>query len=429
MPDSQFDGLNAKLVVHRVKPAYAHDPCPSVPRRAAVLIHGRTAYGPAVFDLQAATPEGGDLSVQRALARAGIDTFAPDLLGYGESTRFDNGLDDPGNASLPGVNPRTGNCDFSAGCDRTHVQVFPLQQQVDKLFKNPLGEQLRPHSSSVRFATPDVFVRDIRQVIDDAIKKAHPSDGKVTLVGYSAGGMFVGRTLDPANPNVLLPNSADYIAKVNRVVFLSSLFNAPATEPPASVLASFPLHVYDATDLATTWKMLPDRDAACTGHVVPGSPQQLWTQITERDPVGREWGGDVLGQPTGLARSPVFSSFGWGPAAASRLTPPTLIIHGAEDQVFPVTNGSDIYTNLPGTMTNKVLVTVSCASHGLLFEGCSGPRCVPPPGQTPYGGTAGAPWAGPHSTFTAALIEWITNHTFNTHPSGQFTVDESGVAP
>jgi len=44
-----------------------------------VLIHGRTIAGPAVFDLRTATG-GAELSVQEALARAGIDTFAPSLL-------------------------------------------------------------------------------------------------------------------------------------------------------------------------------------------------------------------------------------------------------------------------------------------------------------------------------------------------------------
>ncbi|MFG3689590.1 hypothetical protein [Micromonospora sp. NPDC047740] len=78
-------------------------------------------------------------------------------------------------------------------------------------------------------------------------------------------------------------------------------------------------------------------------------------------------------------------------------------------------------------VTNKVLVQVNCASHGLLWEGCSGHRCTPASG-TPYGGTPGTPWAGPHSTLKAALIEWIKSGTFNGASNGQFTVNESGVA-
>ena len=56
MPDPQFDGLQAQLEVHRVRPVYA-DKCPSVPNRAVVLIHGRVVTGPVAFDLRYPTPE------------------------------------------------------------------------------------------------------------------------------------------------------------------------------------------------------------------------------------------------------------------------------------------------------------------------------------------------------------------------------------
>ena len=65
-----------------------------------MLVHGRVGSGPDTFDLLYPAPGGGLLSVQEALARAGIDTFAPNLLGYSPSTTFSDGLDDPGNASL-----------------------------------------------------------------------------------------------------------------------------------------------------------------------------------------------------------------------------------------------------------------------------------------------------------------------------------------
>ena len=95
MPDPQFDGRPARLEVHRIQPVYRHGRCPEVAARAAVLIHGRTGTGPVAFDLRHSAPGGGNLSVQEGLARAGIDTFAPSLLGYGHSTRFAEGLDDP----------------------------------------------------------------------------------------------------------------------------------------------------------------------------------------------------------------------------------------------------------------------------------------------------------------------------------------------
>ncbi|MCX5380323.1 hypothetical protein [Streptomyces sp. NBC_00091] len=192
------------------------------------------------FDVRHPAPEGGTLSVQKALARAGIDTFAPSLLGYGHSTRFGDGLNDPANASLRPCLP-DGTCPHPEGCDRTHNPVIsPLDQQGTLLLTNPLGGERRAHSSSVRFARTDVWVRDIRQVIDDAIARAKPTDGKVALVGQSLGGQRVGRTLYAANP--VLPGSTDTIAKVNRVVSLSSAFGGPTEETtPPGGFATFPL--------------------------------------------------------------------------------------------------------------------------------------------------------------------------------------------
>jgi hypothetical protein len=64
------------------------------------------------------------------------------------------------------------------------------------LAANPLGGQRRTRSSAVSFANTDVWVRDIAQTIEDAIARAHPTDGKVTLVSYSLGTLRVGRADD-----------------------------------------------------------------------------------------------------------------------------------------------------------------------------------------------------------------------------------------
>jgi hypothetical protein len=122
MPDPQFDGLPAQLEVHRVRPVYA-DKCPSVPNRAVVLVHGRSVTGPVAFDLRYPAPGGGTLSVQEDLARAGIDTFAPSLVGYGRSTRFARGLDDPGNASLAPF-ASNGVCPSPQGATEPTIRYF-----------------------------------------------------------------------------------------------------------------------------------------------------------------------------------------------------------------------------------------------------------------------------------------------------------------
>ena len=427
MPDAQFDGRPAKLEVHRVSPVYANGKCQSVPNRAIVLVHGRTVPADPTFDVHHPAPEGGSLSLQESLARAGIDTFAPSLLGYGRSTRFDEGLNDPANASLrPYL--ADGSCPYPEGCDRTHNPVFQLDQQGSLLSVNPLAGERHPHSSNVRFARIDVWVRDIGQVIDDAIARAKPTDGKVALLGYSFGGPRAGRTLYAANP--VLPESADVIAKVSRVVFLSSLFGGTTEEtPPPTGFVTFPLTLTRDPGRAGFAMTSPARDEACTGHVIPGSPEQQWNQTMQNDTVGRDWGGVDPAHPSGLNRSPTFSSYGWNAAVAGQLAAPTLVIQGVEDVGVPggLSNSTAIYNALPASMANKVLVQIECASHALQLEGCSGARCTPASG-TPYGGIPGAPWAGPHATVKAALIEWVKGGTFNGTASGRFNVDASGVA-
>ncbi|MGW0391063.1 alpha/beta fold hydrolase [Streptomyces sp. NPDC003042] len=418
MPDPKFDGRPAKIQVHRVRPVYAHGKCRGVPNRAAVLVHGSRVPGTPSFDLRHNAPDGGTLSTQRALAQAGIDTFAPSLLGYGRSTRFADGLDDPGNASLRPYNA-DGSCSHPEGCDRAHLPIFPLDQQGTLLLNNPLDGQRRPHSSNHRFARTDVFVRDIRQVIDHAIARAKPSDGKVTLIGWSFGANYAARTLhtDPAFAK----------EKVNRVVFHSSGFDTPTEEvtPPAG-FTSFPTSLATRMSIVSGPTMPPGRAEVCTGHRIPGTQEQLWGQMMEEDPLGSTWGGDSPTNPAGLNRSPTFSLYGWNAQVAGELTTtPSLVIHGTDDTVANPAWGPAIYNSL-GT-SDKVLVQVRCGSHLLHLAGCSGPRCIPESG-TPYGGRPGRPWAGPHSTYQAALTEWIENGTFDGAANGHFVVNESGVA-
>ncbi|KJK46832.1 hypothetical protein UK23_22395 [Lentzea aerocolonigenes] len=411
MPDPKFDGRSAEIQVHRVSPVYAHGKCAYVPNRAAVLVHGSRVSGTPSFDLRHNAPNGDTLSTQRALAQAGIDTFAPSLLGYGRSTRFADGLDDPGNASLRPYNT-DGSCSHAEGCDRAHLPIFPLDQQGTLLLNNPLDGQRSAHSTGTRFARTDVFVRDIRQVVNYAIAHAKPSDRKVTLIGWSFGANYVAATLH-ANPA--------FAKKVNRVVFHSSGFDTPTEElVPPDGFTSFPTNLATRDSIVSGPAMPPGRAAACTGHRIPGTQEQLWSQMMEEDPLGSTWGGG-----TGLHRSPTFSLYGWNSEVASSLTTPSLVIHGTDDTVAKPEWGPAVYNSLGAS--GKVLVQVQCGSHLLHLAGCSGDRCTPESG-TPYGGRPGEPWAGPYSTYQAALTEWIKNGTFDGASRGHFVVNESGVA-
>jgi pimeloyl-ACP methyl ester carboxylesterase len=432
MPDRQFDGRPARLQVHRVYPVYEPGARPTV-RRAVVLIHGRTVPGPVVFDLRGTDTARRELSVQKALALEGIDTFAPSLLGYGRSTRFDEGLNDPGNASLrayPG-DPDTP-CQYPEGCDRTLIaNINPLDQQSMLLPRpgstvgNPLVAR-RAHSSNFHFARTDVWVRDIDQVIEDAIERARPTDRKVALVGYSLGGQNVGRTLYADNPNEHLEYERDkVIAKVSRVVFLNSFFGArvagigPTEERDPLGPPTFPLTLNDRSGSDDGWKMPADTDpGACPGRVIDGTKQQVWNQTMEQETMGREWGQRPWSgsEPTGgLNRAPTFSGYGWNKIVAGQLRTPTLVMQGLQDGVLPTGpgTGEELYEALPDpeeNVFNKVLVQVECASHVLQWEGCDGPNCKPH-----------------HATFKDALIEWIKRGTFNRAPNGSWIVNKRGV--
>jgi len=457
MPDPYFDEREATLHVQRIRPVYGGGTSLPAPPPVVVLIHGRTVPGPVVFDLREPGTGGGALSVQEVLARAGIDTFAPSLLGYGKSTRFDKGLDDPGNASLRPYSPPPGStdCPYPEGCDRTLLPgINPLDQQGTMLLVNPFAELTggvrRKHSIESRFARTDVWVRDIDQVINKAIglnkeNYAGPDERKVTLVGYSVGGEHVGRTLYANNPlgGHQLEQRAAIIDKVSRVVFVNSLFRPQGLpEDPNLGLPTFPLTLNDRLGSDVNWRMLGEplgcEGTSCSGHIIPGTQEQVWCQTLEQETLGLGWGGDDARYPTGLNRAPTFSGYGWNNAVAGQLSKPTLVIQGLKDTGLPAgpDTGGAIYAALhkglhlpPESMPNKVLVQVECASHALVWEGCAGDRCRPAPGTgTPYGGPPGrATWAGPHATLKAALIEWITSETFNDARSGSFIIDQSGV--
>ena len=141
--------------------------------------------------------------------------------------------------------------------------MFQLHQQGSDIFSNPLGEQHLPYTSAVHFARTDVWVRYIRQVIEDAIARAQPTDGKVAFVGYSLGAVRVGRALDAAR-------FPEIVQRVSRVAFLSTIFGESTEEtPPAGGVVTFPLSLTERSEVVESDRM-PNagRDAVCASHRV-----------------------------------------------------------------------------------------------------------------------------------------------------------------
>lgn len=391
MPDNQFASQKAFLRVHRVSPTFSRSGCRA--KKAMILVHGKTVGGSVTFDLQHTTPGFAPLSLQEALAYAGIDTFAPDLLGYGLSTRFS--LDDPANASLPGYEA-DGSCRV-IGCDRTRNNiVFPLDQQRTKLWTNPLNGAYKAHSSKSYFGNTDVWARDIRQVIDDARSKTGLS--RVSLLGYSFGGPRVGRVL-----HQLGTSAADHI---DRVIFVSSLFDTLG--PNGEIHVEYPTEEKDlpgvekSTSFPLTLTALGGWENPSPDRVPPGAPEAFAKQAQLLDPLGAKWGGTDTSRPTGLIRSPTFTNSGWNKHVAKAITIPTLVLHGTDDKTVPVKNAVNLYDKL--TVPKKVLVEINCASHLMQYE------------------TAPA-WEGPHRAVADAIIDWVDKCTFGNRSDGHFTID------
>jgi pimeloyl-ACP methyl ester carboxylesterase len=466
MPDPALNGLPAKLRVHRVRPVYAAGSCPSGSGDAIVMIAGGTGLGSTAYDLRmpptAADPAGGRLSLQETMARAGIDTFAPDLLGYGLSSRLV--LDEPCSASLPGFQT-DGSCANSQNLCDTGRQFFPVNLQAVPTQASPVGLGIHPgpaglsgdpsaplcdHSSRKYFANTDVFADNIIAVINAAIEKARPSDGKVVLLGYSASGIYVGHTLSRwggANN------------KVRRVVFMDVNFRYIWKGPnqPAPILQELPTREEDnLTDIAVTfpltldplggpWASLrsvpatqPSRESICdpvdpndpndTTRVPAGAAAALEAQTRALDPLGASWGGTGP-TPSGLRRSPTFSRYGWNSEVAGALTIPTLVLQAADDGNVPKVASETTYAALT-QVANKVLLQVECGSHNAYFESCGrGAACADEdPLTTPYGQPLESQsWEGPRRTFAAALIEWVKSGAINGQPNGQYCVNATGV--
>lgn len=405
MPDdANFGGQQASLRVHRVSPTYNLPSCKA--KMAIVLVHGKTLAGSDSFDLQHTTPTGDSLSLQEALARAGIDTFAPDLLGYGLSTRFANGLDDPNNASRSDDKTRS-------------ARVFPLEQQtrylgdnqplqVDGLGVNPLGNGPQTHSSSTYFANTDVWARDILQVVDYA---RQTTGLRVALLGYSFGGPRIGRALYRLG--------AGASEMISEVIFMSSLFDAlpgKPGEPPTPLDIKTEEDQLDPVERSTTFPLTLSSkpgwdnakaaaDGQCAGRVPPGAPEALAAQTQALDPLGATWGGADRNRPTGLIRSPTFTVSGWNKQVAKGVTLPTLVLHGTGDGIVPVENSRHLYAAL--TTDKKVLVEVRCASHLMQYE-------------------TATTWPGPHKAVADAIIEWLSTEAYAGESKGRFSIDENG---
>ncbi len=278
------------------------------PGPVVLFVHGAT--GPSVpdFDLDFK-----DYNWMATLARAGFDTYAVDLYGYGSSPR--PGMDDPCNASA--------------------------KQQQDILMNRPLKAACAP-SYAFQMTTIRHEWQQLDAVVDFLRRSTnHP---RVNIVGWSAGGPRVGGYVS-MHPE-----------KIDRVVLYAPSPTIAGLNIPDKPSEGTPLY------LQTKEALMRGRWAAdekCDGQVDPGIREAVWKATLDWDRVGRSWGN--AGE--GVMRSPLLKDFGWSPDMAAKITAPTLVVVGEFDRLA---DRHTVFEQLGSKQ--KMFLRVACASHFMVWE-------------------------------------------------------------
>lgn len=273
--------------------------------RVVLFVHGATVPSVPDYDLEYKT-----YNWMAHLARAGFNTYAMDLSGYGNSPR--PMMDDPCN-------------------------VDPKQQKI---------VSGRPLKSACAANYPRQFntIRDDWKEIDavvDHLRRVNRTD-RIHIIGWSAGGPRVGGYV------------AQHPEKINRVMLYapSPTIADAIPEVPA---AGFPMSLQTREDME---KKRWDPDVRCPGQVEPGVRDAVWKAIMAYDRVGASWG-----PPEGVMRGRVATTFGWTREMAAKVTPPTLVMVGEFDRLK---ERRTVYEQI--SSADKVFVNVSCASHFMVWE-------------------------------------------------------------
>ena len=365
-----YFGLPAKIDIHRVRPVYENERCSHQlgPRHTAILLHGRT------LDVSGFDVQYGDYSLMRAMALAGIDSFAFNQLGYGLSSRF--GMDDP--------------CNVSNSHD-VSLPEHPGNQQNTFLVPNPLAAEC-DHTDHSVFTTSQAAVDQLDQVIQHV--QSTTGDAKVSLFSWSMGGTTVGDYLAQ-------PDKQHNVA--NAVFYSSGPFGLPA-EQPAPPYPTWPTGLGDFARFVGVFQI----DPACPGQRDPNIIAPLWASIRARDPVGATWG-STDPATGGVFRWPTAIRWGWGPAEAARVRVPVMVISPLGDKIVPPSLQTSLYEALASE--RKVIVRIDCASHAAAWEGST----------NAFG------WSGPHTTLQDATVEWMLHDTYQGARSGAFHAKVDGT--
>ncbi len=297
----------------------------------ALFIHGATTSAVPDFDADFE-----NYSWMSYLAENCFDVFAMDIQGYGLSTRPK--MDDPCNASLA--------------------------DQERYLIPNPLEATCAP-SYSLPVESLQSSYDEMDTVVDYIRELRKDKDLKINILGWSRGGTRA------------VGYAAHHRDKVEKLVLYSPGRIPPTPQTPRAIRV-----VLDRTTSFAFWDDQLDKKN-CPNTLDRAIRDTLWDQILEFDELGSTWG------PAGVNRGPGLDPLGWESTLPSMVTVPSLIIRGSLDTIADGPSVQRLYDDLGST--DKVLVTVSCATHALV-------------------------WEKKHTVLLDASLQWLTSGTYHGAP-------------
>jgi pimeloyl-ACP methyl ester carboxylesterase len=272
-------------------------------------VHGAGTPAEVSFDSRRA-----DYSWLDAVARAGFDTFAVDMTGYGRSTR-PPAMNDACNVArpqqarfVPGVIP--------AACDPTQATAI---------------------------TTMDSDWKDIDAAVDYV--RALRGVERVSLVGWSQGGPRI------AGYTARHPEKVERIAVLAPAYTRDSAVAAPASLPRIDGAVT----VQSRSDFIANW----DRQVGCPGQYDAAVARDIFDEMLESDPVGARWG-------PGVRRAPSVPTWGFNRETVGGERVPFLMITGEHDKQVEPRRVRELYEDWGGE--NKVLIDLACSSHNAMWE-------------------------------------------------------------
>jgi pimeloyl-ACP methyl ester carboxylesterase len=138
-------------------------------------------------------------------------------------------------------------------------------------------------------------------------------------------------------------------------------------------------------------------NVVCENQVDPDIRDVIWRTIMAFDSLGSVWG-----PPEGVMRVRAGNqSWGWNKEYAAKVTAPTMIVVGEQDN--PEARGV-LHADLTGT-DSKVLVTMDCATHFAVWE------------------------TSQYKFMHRASLEWFTDGTYRGECNGVYRVGVDGALP